>query len=63
MDRYVALRLVERLKRRTRDADVLALCGYFEQKFVDVTPVVPFRRPDAPVVDVTPIAIQATCPD
>jgi len=34
---------------------------YFERKLVDVTPV--FRRPDAPVVDVTPIAIQATCPD
>src|SRR6516165_7437702 len=34
---------------------------YFERKRVDVTPV--FRRPDAPVVDVTPIAIQATCPD
>jgi len=64
MDRREALLLVERLKRRTRDPDVLALCGYFEQKLVDVTPGgVPFRRPDAPVVDVTPIAIQATCPD
>jgi len=62
MDRREALRLVERLKRRTRDPDVVALCGYFEQKLVDVTHV-PFRRPDAPVVDVTPIAIQATCPD
>ena len=64
MHRREALLLVERLKRRTRDPDVLALCGYFEQKLVDVTPGgVPFRRPDAPVVDVTPIAIQATCPD
>ena len=50
MDRREALLLVERLKRRTRDPDVLALCGYFEQKLVDVTPVdVPFRRPDAPL--------------
>jgi hypothetical protein len=30
MDRREALLLVERLKRRTRDPDVLALCGYFE---------------------------------
>jgi hypothetical protein len=39
--------LVERLKRRTRDPDVLALCEHFERKLVDVTPVT-FRRPDAP---------------
>jgi hypothetical protein len=38
MDRREALLLVERLKRRTRDPDVLARCGYFEQKLVDVTP-------------------------
>jgi hypothetical protein len=50
MDRREALLLVERLKRRTRDPDVLARCGYLEQKLVDVTPVdMPFRRPDAPL--------------
>ena len=65
MDHREAWLLVERLKRRTRDPDVLALCEYFERKFVDVTPVdVTFRRPDAPVVNVTPVVVQATsCPD
>jgi hypothetical protein len=63
MDRREALLLVERLKRRMRDPDVLALCEYFERKLVDVTPVT-FRRPDVPIVDVTPIALQAnSCPD
>ena len=38
MHRREALLLVERLKRRTRDPDVLALCGYFEQKLAH-TPV------------------------
>ena len=30
MDRREALLLIERLKRRTRDPDVLALCEHFE---------------------------------
>jgi hypothetical protein len=37
MDRRDALLLVERLKRRTRDPDVVALCGYFEQKLVSIS--------------------------
>ena len=32
MDRREALLLVERLKRRTRDPDVLALCEHFEHE-------------------------------
>jgi hypothetical protein len=41
MDRREALLLVERLKRRTRDPDVLALCRYVEGE--RQTPA--FRRP------------------
>ena len=47
MDRREALLLIERLKRRTRDPDVLALCEHFEHERVHA---VAFRRPD----DVTP---------
>ena len=42
MDRREALLLVERLKRRTRDPDVLALCEQFEHERVNA---VAFRRP------------------
>jgi hypothetical protein len=41
MDRREAFLLVERLKRRTRDPDVLALCEYFEHERVSA---VAFRR-------------------
>ena len=43
MDRREALLLIERLKRRTRDPDVLALCEHFERERVNA---VAFRRPD-----------------
>jgi hypothetical protein len=43
MDRREALLLIERLKRRTRDPDVLALCEHFEHERVNA---VAFRRPD-----------------
>ena len=44
MDRREALLLVERLKRRTRDPDVLTLCEYV--RGTDVHGTIPaFRRP------------------
>ena len=44
MDRREALLLVERLKRRTRDPDVLMLCEYVHG--TDVHGTIPgFRRP------------------
>ena len=47
MDRREALLLVERLKRRTRDPEVLALCEYVHG--TDVHGTNPgFRRPDVP---------------
>ena len=52
MDRREALLLVDRLKRRTRDPDVLALCEHFEHERVNAAP---FRRPgdavNAPTVN------------
>ncbi len=52
MDRCEALLLIERLKRRTRDPDVLALCEHFEHERVNAAP---FRRPgdavNAPAVN------------
>ena len=52
MDRREALLLVERLKRRTRDPDLLALCEHFEHQRVNA---VAFRRPgdavNAPTVN------------
>ena len=52
MDRREALLLIERLKRRTRDPDVLALCEHFEHERVNA---VAFRRPgdavNAPTVN------------
>jgi hypothetical protein len=52
MDRREALLLIERLKRRTRDPDVLALCEYVEGERVNAAP---FRRPgdavNAPTVN------------
>jgi hypothetical protein len=57
MDRREALLLIERLKRRTRDPDVLALCEHFEHERVNA---VAFRRPD----DVTSTYVASTiCPD
>ncbi len=47
MDRREALLLVERLKRRTRDPDVLTLCEYVHGTDVHGT-VQGFRRPDVP---------------
>ena len=45
MDRREALLLVDRLKRRTRDPDVLTLCEYVHG--TDVHGTIPaFRRPD-----------------
>ena len=47
MDRREALLLVDRLKRRTRDPEVLTLCEYVHG--TDVHGTVPgFRRPDVP---------------
>src|SRR5512132_3467661 len=47
MDRREALLLVERLKRRTRDPEVLTLCEYVHG--TDVHGTNPgFRRPDVP---------------
>ena len=57
MDRREALLLIERLKRRTRDPDVLALCEHFEHERVNA---VAFRRPD----DVTSTYVASTiCAD
>ena len=59
MDRREALLLVERLKRRTRDPDVLTLCEYVHG--TDVHGTIPgFRRPG----DGTPPAVfsSALCP-
>ena len=59
MDRRGALLLVERLKRRTRDPDVLTLCEYVHG--TDVHGTIPaFRRPG----DGTPPAVfpSASCP-
>jgi hypothetical protein len=47
MDRREALLLVDRLKRRTRDPDVLTLCEYVHGTDVHGT-VQGFRRPDVP---------------
>src|SRR5262245_24631955 len=44
MDRHEALRLVERLKRRTRDPEVLTLCEYVHGTVVHGT-IPAFRRP------------------
>jgi hypothetical protein len=49
MDRREALLLIERLKRRTRDPDVLTLCEYVHGTDVHGT-VQGFRRPDAHLV-------------
>ena len=60
MDRRDALLLVERLKRRTRDPEVLTLCEYVHG--TDVHGTIPaFRRPDVPW---TPAAVMpsASCP-
>src|SRR5262245_1844989 len=47
MGRRDALLLVDRLKRRTRDPDVLTLCEYV--RVTDVHGTIPaFRRPDVP---------------
>src|SRR5262249_57669409 len=47
MDRREALLLVERLKRRMRDPEVLTLCEYVHG--TDVHRTIPaFRRPDVP---------------
>src|SRR4029077_16869136 len=47
MDRREALLLADRLKRRTRDPDVLTLCEYVHG--TDVHGTIPaFRRPDVP---------------
>jgi hypothetical protein len=52
MERCEALALAERIKRRTRDPDVLALCEYVEGGRVNAAP---FRRPgdafNAPTVN------------
>ena len=42
MDRREALLLIERLERRTRDPDVLALCEHFEPSALTLSA---FRRP------------------
>ena len=47
MDRGEALLLVDRLKRRTRDPDVLTLCEYVHGTAVHGT-IPAFRRPDVP---------------
>jgi hypothetical protein len=47
MDHREALLLIERLKRRTRDPDVLALCEYVEGERVNA---VAFRRPGDAVI-------------
>jgi len=57
MDRREALLLIERLKRRTRDLEVLALFEYVEGERVNA---VAFRRPD----DVPSTYVASTiCPD
>jgi hypothetical protein len=59
MDRREALFLVERLKRSTRDLEVLTLCEYVQG--TDVHGTIPaFRRPG----DGTPPAVlpSASCP-
>ena len=52
MERCEALALAERIKRRTRDVEVLALCEYVEGERVNAAP---FRRPgdavNAPTVN------------
>ena len=60
MDRREALLLVDRLKRRTRDPDVLTLCEYVHGTDVHGT-VQGFRRPDVPW---TPPAVipSTSCP-
>ena len=59
MDRREALLLAERLKRRTRDPDVLTLCEYVHGTDVHGT-ITRFRRPG----DGTPPAVfpSALCP-
>jgi hypothetical protein len=65
MDRREALLLVERLKRGTRDPEVLTLCEYVHGTDVHGTDVhgtvQGFRRPDVPW---TPPAVMpsASCP-
>jgi hypothetical protein len=60
MDRREALLMVDRLKRRTRDPDVLTLCEYVHGTDVHGT-VQGFRRPDVPW---TPPAVipSTSCP-
>jgi hypothetical protein len=60
MDRREALLLVDRLKRRTRDPDVLTLCEYVHGTDVHGT-VQGFRRPGVPW---TPPAVlpSTSCP-
>jgi hypothetical protein len=56
MDRREALLLVDRLKRRTRDSEVLTLCEYVHG--TDVHGTIPaFRRPG----DGTPPAVFPVC--
>src|SRR5262249_29171805 len=62
MGRRDALLLVDRLKRRTRDPDVLTLCEYV--RGTDVHGTIPaFRRPDVPWTQpaVMPSALCPVC--
>src|SRR5215475_13832719 len=60
MDRREALLLVERLKRRTRDPEVLTLCAYVHG--TDVHGTNPgFRRPDVPWTQPA-VMPSASCP-
>ena len=60
MDRREALLLVDRLKRRTRDPDVLTLCEYVHG--TDVHGTNPgFRRPDVPWTQPA-VMPSASCP-
>jgi hypothetical protein len=60
MDRREALLLVDRLKRRTRDPDVLTLCEYVHG--TDVHGTIPaFRRPDVPWTQPA-VMPSASCP-
>jgi hypothetical protein len=49
MNRRDALLLVERLKRRTRDSDVLTLCEYVHGTDVHGRTIPAFRRPGVAV--------------
>jgi hypothetical protein len=60
MDRREALLLVDRIKRRTRDPDVLTLCEYVHG--TDVHGTIPaFRRPDVPWTQPA-VMPSASCP-